>query len=226
MMPAPVFADRAFLLTCLVGGALVVVGCVLPTIEIGTGAFIGAGNEQVGFDYNRTLRFATYLTPGSLLFPLGGVALVLIALAGLRRGSHPALVLVAAAISAAFLGQLIRIDEELQWADGVGVVGCDAGDLESCAPFVAPGVRDLQRDIRSRPEASRAGFELIDDNGRRARGRSGWPVLIWASIVLAVVTAYRAFLLVLRPAWAGVAVAICVLVVLLYLVAEALESLA
>ena len=56
--------DRSFWLACTVGGALVLAGCLIPTIEVGQGAYIGAGDAQQGFDYERTVRFAPYRRPG------------------------------------------------------------------------------------------------------------------------------------------------------------------
>jgi hypothetical protein len=122
MMPASPRTDRVFRLTCLVGGSLLVLGCALTTIEIGQSAFIGAGEAQRGFDYDRTVHFVTYPRPGSLLHLLGGIALVA---CGLPSRPRPAVVLVAAAISVAFVLQAPRISDELQWVNNGGVIGCE-----------------------------------------------------------------------------------------------------
>lgn len=224
MMPVTRPADQSFWLACAAGGVLVLVACALPTIEIGQGAYIGAGDTQRSFDYDRTIHFATYVRPGSLLFLLGALVLAVASVAGIRRGPHRLLVLVAAAVSIAFVVETIRIGDELRWGDG-GVYTCSEGTLERCVPFIAPAVRDLQADIRRSPEAREAGFELLEVEGYRARGKLGWWVILWSSIVLAGVTAFRAFMLFLRPLWAGVAVALCGLAVLVYLLLEAFENL-
>jgi hypothetical protein len=224
MMPGARAEDRRFWLVCAIAGVLLVLGCVLPTIEVGQGAFIGAGEEQRGFDYNRTFRFVTYFEPGALLFLLGGAGLIVLGLVGSVRGTRALLVVVAAVLSAVLVGEVVRIGDELQW-DDTGVYGCDE-PLEACVPFIAPAIRELQEDIQQRPEAADPEFELLARDGYRARGKLGWQVIVWTSIVIAAVTAFRAFQLALRPRWAGVAVALCGLVVLLVLFLRALEGLA
>jgi hypothetical protein len=89
MMPGARGQDRRFWLVCLAAGVLILVGCLLPTIEVGQGAFIGAGDTQRSLDYDRSIRFATYSEPGALLFVLGAIGLMLIAAAALVRGSTP-----------------------------------------------------------------------------------------------------------------------------------------
>ncbi len=224
MMPVTRSADRGFWLACAAGALLVLVGCSLATIEIGQGALIGADETQRSFDYDRTIQLATYVRPGSLLFLLGAIALATVSFAAMRRGSRPLFVLVAAAISIAFLVETIRIGDELRWSES-GVYSCDEGSLERCAPFIAPAVRDLQAEILRCPEARESGFELLAREGYRARGKLGWSLVLWATFALALVTAFRAFMLVLRPLWAGVAVAVCGLAVLAYLLLNALSNL-
>jgi hypothetical protein len=223
MMPGARTEDRRFWLVCLAAGVLVLLACALPTIEIGQGAYIGAGDTQRSFDYNRAVRFATYFEPGSMLYGLGALVLVLIAVVALVRGSNGLLVVMAALVSLAFVVEAARIGEELRWED-TGVFSCEEA-LEKCASLVAPAVRDLQEDIRRRPEAADPEFDLLDRNGYRARGQVGWWLLVWTSLVIAGVAAFRAFLLVLRPVWAGVAVGVCVLVGLVVLVLRSLENL-
>ena len=86
-------------------------------------------------------------------------------------------------------------------------------------------MRDLQADIRQLPESAEAEFELLDRNGYRARGEVGWWLILWTSVVAAGLTAFRAFRLLLRPVWAGVAVTICALVLLAVLLLRSLENL-
>jgi hypothetical protein len=216
--------NRGFWIACALGGALVLLGCVLPTIEVTQEAFIGAGEAQRGFDYERTVRFVTYGEPGALLFVLGGAALVLAAVLGFRRPRSPLLILAAAAVSVVFVVEVVRISDELRWDDDSGLYSCDE-PLERCVPFIAPATRALQAEIRRRPEAREPEFELLDRNGYRARGKLGWTLIAWTSVVLAGVTLYRAFLLVLRPVWAGVALLLCGLLVFAYLVLRSLENL-
>jgi hypothetical protein len=224
MMPGAQREDRRFWLACFVGGALVLAGCALPTIEIGTDAIIGAGDTQRGFDYDRTIRFLTYFEPGALLFVLGAASLIGIALAALVRGSSAVLVIAAAVVSFALVVEVARVSDQLRWTRP-GVYSCDEG-LEDCAPLVAPAVRDLEDDIARRPEAADPKFELLAGEGYRARGKVGWRLIAWASIALTLVTAFRAFRLVLRPVWAGLAVALGAAIFFFILLLKALEGLA
>jgi hypothetical protein len=219
-----VTADRRFWIVCALGGALVLTGCLLPTIEVAQEAIIGAGEAQQGFDYERTVRFAGYRQPGALLFLLGGAALVLLSIGALVRGSRTVLILAAAALSLAFVVETVRISDDLQWGDDEGLYACDV-PLERCVPFIARATRDLQDEIRQEPEARRPGFELLAENGYRARGKTGWSLILWPSIVLGCVTAYRAFLLILRPLWAGVALGVLALLTVAYLFLQGLEGL-
>jgi hypothetical protein len=169
------------------------------------------------------VHLATYARPGALLFLLGAGGLVLLALVGLRRGSRVLLVLAAAVLAVSFAAEALRIADELRWESNA-VYGCDE-PLERCVPFVAPAIRDLQDDIRRGPEARDPEFQLLDENGFRARGALGWWLVLWTSIVLAGVMLYRAFLLALRPVWAVVALGVCTLGVLAYLLLQAIEKL-
>jgi hypothetical protein len=219
-----VTVDQRLWLVCALGGALVLLGCLVPTIEVAQEAIVGAGDAQESFDYERTLRFAGYRQPGALLFLLGGAALLLLSAGALLRGSHTVLILAAAALSIAFVAETVRISDDLQWGDDAGLYACDV-PLERCVPFIARATRDLQDEIRRKPEARRPGFELLAEDGYRARGETGWSLILWSSIVLACVTVYRAFLLILRPVWAGVALGVCALLTLAYLFLQALEGL-
>src|SRR5262245_1771390 len=223
MMPGARREHRWFWLVCLVGGAVVLIGCVLPTIEVGQDVVIGAGDTQRGFDYDRTIRLLTYAEPGAVLFVLGGISLIGIAAAALARGSSAVLVIAAAVVSFALVVEVARVSDQLRWTSS-GVYVCEEA-LEDCAPFVAPAVRDLQDDIAERPEAADPEFDLSRD-GYRARGRAGWRLIAWASVVLALLTAFGAFRLVLRPVWAGVAVALGAAIFLFVLFVKALEDLA
>jgi len=216
--------DRWLWLACLVAGVLVLIGCALPTVEIGHDAIIGAGDTQRGFDYDRSVRFATYLEPGAMLFVAGAAGLVLLAVIALARGSTPVLVVAAAAVSFAVVVQVVRVTDELNWPDG-GVYSCEKPRLEDCVPILAPAVRDLQEHIGRRPEAAEPGFELLAGDGYRARGEGGWSFIAWSCAAAALVTAFGAFRLILRPVWAAVAVAAGALVFLAVLFLRALEGL-
>ena len=223
MMPGARKEDRWFWIACLAGGVLVLAGCALPTIEIGQGAFIGAGDTQRGFDYERTIRLLAYVEPGSVLFVLGGLAVVGLSVVGLVRGTSTVSVVAVAVISLVLLVQVVRVSDELRWQSR-SVFACERR-LERCVPFLAPAIRDLQQDIRSRPEARAPEFELLDSEGYRARGKTGWKLVLWSSAALALVTAFRALRLVLRPVWAAVVVSAAALAFLIVLVLRSLDGL-
>jgi hypothetical protein len=220
-----VTVDRAFWTACALGGALIVAGCFLPTMEVGQSASIGAGDAQRSFSYSETVRFADYRQPTARLFLIGGTALVALAVIALLRTSRlqPLLIVVATALSLVFFVAALRVDGQLPgfWDDVVGTVGCDP---ESCAPVAAPAMRDLNAEIRTTPEAQEAGFYL-DEGGFRTRERDGWLLIRWSSFALAALGLYRLFLFALRPVWAGVAVAACGLVTFVYLFLRGLSSL-
>jgi len=224
MMPGARRGDRWVWLACLAAGVLVLIGCALPTVEVGQDAIIGAGDTQRGFEYDRSVRFATYLEPGAMLFVVGAAALVLLAVIALARGSTPVLVVAAAVLSLALVIEVVRVADELDWPDG-GVYSCEKRRLEDCVPILAPAVRDLQAEIGRRPEAAEPGFELLAQDGYRARGKGGWSLIVWACVGAVLVTAFAAFRLVLRPVWAGVAVAAGALVFLAVLFLRALQNL-
>ena len=127
-------------------------------------------------------------------------------------------------LSLALVIEVVRVADELDWPDG-GVYSCEKRRLEDCIPILARAVRDLQADIGRRPEAAEPGFELLEQDGYRARGKSGWSLIVWACVAAVLVTAFAAFRLVLRPVWAGVAVAAGALVFLAVLFLRALENL-
>jgi hypothetical protein len=224
MMPGVRREDRVLWLACLAAGVLVLVGCALPTVEIGQDAFIGAGDAQRGFDYDRSLRFATYVEAGALVFVVGAAGLVLLAVIALAHGSTPVLVVAAAVVSFALVVQVVRVADELDWPEG-GVYSCEKPRLEGCIPILTPAVRDLQTDIGRRPEAAEPGFELLAQKGYRARGKRGWSLIVWASAGAALVTAFGLFRLFLRPVWAAAAVTACAFVFLAVLFLRALRGL-
>jgi hypothetical protein len=225
MMPGVRRQDRRFWIACLVAGSLVLLGCLLPTIEIGQGAFIGAGETQRSFEYDRVVRFSSYAEPGARLFLVGALALVLLAILGLARGSTAVLVLSAAVVSFVLVVQVARISPQLRWVRG-GVWSCNERPrLEDCAPFVAPAVRDLQSDIRGRPEAAEPGFQLLNRNGYRSRGKVGWWLIAWASAAAALITSFRALRLVLSPGWAALAVGVGAFLFLAVVFLRSLEGL-
>ena len=133
MMPGARRGDRWVWLACLAAGVLVLIGCALATVAVGQDAIIGAGDTQRGFDYDRSVRFATYLEPGAMLFVVGAAALVLLAVIALARGSTPVLVVAAAVLSLALVIEVVRVADELDWPDG-GVYSCEKRRLEDCIP--------------------------------------------------------------------------------------------
>jgi len=227
------WSHRLFWLACLAAGLVITVACFLPAIEFGDTAYIGAGDEQRSFVFNRSLTLAGYVRPGSLPFLVGGPLLTLAGLYGLARGTRAPAVVLVCAVSIAAAVQSLRIAAELQWTEiDSGVAVCGRADedrtLDECAPFLAPAIRDLQREVLARPIARDPEFGLLGgEDGYRARGLAGWRLLQPVVYLLAPWASYRLLRLrIQQPPIAFALVTLGVMVVLLVLFLRALEDLA
>jgi len=215
--------DAAFWGAVAVASAATLVASALPTFEIGLVAYIGAGNEQRGFEYTRELTLLHDLRPWSLAAIGAQLALLALAAAALVGGTRAWIVLVACAISLLGLRGVIDTEERLGWPEASGVVGYDE---PSAGRLLQPELDRLKRDARRSPEAASPEWELLGgEHGYRARGLVGWRVIERVAVALALLTTYRTFRLFLRPAPALVATAAAAIAVVLWLVVEAFRRL-
>ena len=193
--------------------------------EIGIGAYIGAGNEQRGFDYDRQLTLLIDLRPWSLLmFAATLVLLVTSATALIFRAIGPILVFLACAVALLSLRAVLGRGRPTRLA---GFRRCDrtrrterrraapAGDRRSSRPRGTPS-----------PEANERGWTLLGgEEGFRARGLDGWWLLLRLTIVVSVLTAFRVSRLFLPP-WSAVALtAVGTFVVFVWILLQALGGL-
>jgi hypothetical protein len=197
-----------------VAAAVLVVACLLPTFEIAIEAYIGGGDAQRGFRYNRELTLAFDVGwPGPLAL-VGGLALVAAAVAGIAVGSRAWLV-VASFLLAAALGVLVfdTEDKRLFWAGDGGVIGYES---PHGGPLLQPPLDDLKADARASPEARDPGWELGGgEHGFSSRGLAAWRVFLWSTLALLWLTGYRLARLAFRPwmsVWLVLAVTAAVLV--------------
>jgi hypothetical protein len=186
--------DRGFWLACVVGGVVVFIACCLPAVEIGQGGFIGAGNSQQSFDFNRKITLITYVRPGTFIYLVVAVVLVAAGIYGLVRGSMLLAGIVCAALVAGLTHNAFATDHLAnRWGDGTGVYGCDSSLSECAGGYLTPAIRDLDRDILRSPTGQRPGFELLDANGFRSRALVGWNLLLVTLWVLTPLALFRLF---------------------------------
>jgi hypothetical protein len=180
-----------------VAAAALVVACFVASLEIAISAFIGAGNEQRGFSYERELALAFDVGwPGPLAL-VAGLALVAAAVTGIVVGSRPWLVVASFAVAVA-LGLLVfdTEDQRLSWA-GPGVVGYES---PHGGPLLQPALDELQAEARASSEARNPGWELTGgEHGFSSRGLTAWRVFLWSVLALLWLTGYRLSRLALRP---------------------------
>lgn len=170
-----------------VAAAALVVACFVASLEIAISAFIGAGNEQRGFSYERELALALDV----------GLALVAAAVTGIVVGSRPWLVVASFAVAVA-LGLLVfdTEDQRLSWA-GPGVVGYES---PHGGPLLQPALDELQAEARASSEARNPGWKLTGgEHGFSSRGLTAWRVFLWSVLALLWLTGYRLSRLALRP---------------------------
>jgi hypothetical protein len=177
--------------------AALVVACFVASLEIAISAFIGAGNEQRGFSYERELALAFDVGwPGPLAL-VAGLALVAAAVTGIVVGSRPWLVVASFAVAVA-LGLLVfdTEDQRLSWA-GPGVVGYES---PHGGPLLQPALDELQAEARASSEARNPGWKLTGgEHGFSSRGLTAWRVFLWSVLALLWLTGYRLSRLALRP---------------------------
>jgi hypothetical protein len=165
--------------------------------EIGIGAYIGAGNEQRSFDYDRELTSLTDLRPWSLLMVAAALLLLVTSVTALIWGNRPILVFVACAVALLSLRAALDVDDRLGWPGSGGVIGYEE---PKGGPLLQPAIDELKADARRSPEAGEPGWTLLgDEYGYRARGLDGWWLLLRLTIVVSVLTAFRVSRLFLRP---------------------------
>ena len=216
--------DRVFFASSAVAGGLVLLGCVLPTWTVGLDAAVGAGEEQRAYNFDRDLHAITYGEPGSLVFPLGGIALGALGIVGLAR-PHRWVVFAVAGVATVLSVQAIRTTDYLRGGDEPGVYTCEAERLDDCVGFLAPAVRDLRAEILRKPIAQEPEFLGSGERSYRSGGRSGWTLMGWTIAVFSFVAWFRAALAMTgRVGVAFAVVGVIGLVVLLYLFAKLLEA--
>lgn len=135
-----------------VAAAALVVACFVASLEIAIEAFIGAGNEQRGFTYERELALASFDVgwPGPLAL-VAGLALVAAAVTGIVVGSRPWLVVASFAVAVA-LALLVfdTEDQRLRWAGPGGVIGYES---PHGGALLQPALDELQAEARASSEA-------------------------------------------------------------------------
>ncbi len=222
-------AARACWAACAAGGLLVVTGWFVPGASLYLNGYIGAGASQQGFDFHRTISFASQHSWTSIALPAAGLAILLVAARGLASPRAQPLFVVVAGIAAA---ALIHFERAANFTPGHeregGVYACDratAEDPGACAgPLLRPALRDFSADIRAGPVGSREGFVLQD--GYRAARRAGPNELEWGLIAVLLVAGYASIRLVVRRWWVAVLLLVAAtLVVLLWLFLQALSGL-
>jgi hypothetical protein len=182
--------------------AALVAACLVPSLEIAIGAFVGAGDEQRTFRYERSLTLAFDAGwPGPLAI-VCGLALVAAGLTGMVKDSRIWLVVASFAVAVA-LGLLVfdTEDQRLQWAGASGVIGYES---PHGGPLLQPALDDLKAEARASPEARDPGWELTaGEHGFSSRGLAAWRLFLWSTVALLWLTGYRLARLALEP-WVSV----------------------
>lgn len=196
--------------------------CWRPAFEIGLSAYVGAGDDQRGFDYERKLTPLTELRPWSLLIAAAALLLLMTSIAALVWGNRPILVFLACGVTLLTLRAAIGVDEALDWSDG-GVIGYEE---PNGGALLQPAIDELKAAARLSPEAQDPGWELVGgEHGYRARGLDAWWLLLRLAVVASILAGYRAFRLLLRP-WPAVALtAVAALGGLVWLIVRGLSGL-
>lgn len=185
---------RAFWVACAVTGALVLVSCVLPLARIGL--------EGGDLHPRETIRMLTLGTAGSIGVIAAGLALVGVAVAGLRFGARgPAILALVAAVVAFSQGER---SAAYSTPDG-GILCTDhqVSDGDCGGPVFGPELADLY--ARQAPPPTTADAQA-EELGYRADPRSGLWLLFGAPVPLIFWAAYRAARLRIRSR--GIAVAL------------------
>jgi hypothetical protein len=205
-------------------GAAVVVACFLAGFEIAIEAYIGAGDAQRGFRYERELTLAGDLRPLGLLPLAGGAALVAAGIAGVVLGSRTWLVVASFVVAVALALLVFDLeDRRLEgWSDS-GVIGYES---PHGGPLLQPALDELNADARASSEARQPGWTLLGgEHGFRARGLEGWQLFLRSALALLWLTGYRLARLHFRP-WASIWLVLgATAAILVWLVLRALSGL-
>ena len=168
------------------------VACWRPAFEIGLSAYIGAGEDQRGFDYERELTPLTNLRPWSLLIVAAAMLLLVTSVAALVWGNRPILVFLACGIALLSLRAALDVDDRLVWSEGSGVIGYDE---PSGGPLLQPAINELKVDDTPFPggPGPAAGNCWAARTAYRARGLDAWWLLLRLAVVASLLAAFRAF---------------------------------
>src|SRR3954452_11458702 len=181
-----------------IAAAVLTLSCFAPSLKIAIEAFIGAGDEQRGFRYERELAIALDGGWPGPMAVVAGLALIAAAVVGILIGSRLWLVVASFAVAAA-IGLLVfdTEDQRLRWAGDAGVVGYES---PHGGPLLQPALDDLKADARASREAQRPGWELTGgEDGFSSRGLKAWRLFLWSALALLWLTGYRLSRLALRP---------------------------
>ena len=206
-----------------IAAAALVVSCFVPSLKVAIEAFIGAGNDQRVFRYERELALADGGWPGPMAV-VAGLALVTAAVTGILVGSRPWLVVASFAVAVA-LALLVfdTEDQRIDWAGHAGVVGYES---PHGGPLLQPVLDELQAEARASPEAHRQGWELTGgEDGFSSRGLTAWRVFLWSALALLWLTGYRLCRLALRPFASVSLVAAATVVIFVWMVIRSLMHL-
>lgn len=207
-----------------VAAAALVVSCFVPSLKIAIEAFIGAGNEQRGFRYERDLAIAVDGGWPGPMAVVAGLALVAAAVTGIVVGSKPWLVVASFVVTVA-LALLVfdTEDQRLEWTGHAGVVGYES---PHGGPLLQPALDELQAEARASREASRPGWELTGgEDGFSSRGLTAWRIFVWSALALLWLTGYRLSRLALGPLASVSLVAAATTVILVWMVIRSLKGL-
>jgi hypothetical protein len=221
---------RAYCAACAVGGLLVAAGWLLPGAALHLSGYIGAGDSQEGFDFDRTISLASVHSWRSLLLPAAGLGIALLATAGFASPRARPLFVVVAGVAAA---ALIHFEQAAKFtgsddSEG-GVYACDRATSEdpgACSgALLRPALRTFAADVRSSAVGRRRGFVL--QGGYRAEQRAGSRMVEWSLVALLLVAGYASIRLLVRRWWVALlllaAATIFVLAWLLWLALNNLE---
>jgi hypothetical protein len=173
-------SDRTFFAICGVAGALILLGCALPTFRLHLDAAVGAGESQQVFDYYRDLHLATYGEPGARVFMLAGIAFLAAGVLGTRRPAWWLVVAVAAVSLTAFVQTVRTVDYAERSSKSVG--------------YLAPALEDFRAEVLRKPEARLP--EYYGPGRGSIRKLAGWKLVGWSVAILSLVAWFRTLLLV------------------------------
>jgi hypothetical protein len=181
-----------------IAAGVLIVSCFVPSLKIAFGAFIGAGDEQRSFRYERDVAIAVDGGWPGPLAVVAAVLLVAVAVTGILVGSRPWLVVASFGVAVAIALLVFDTeDQRLYWAGRAGVV---AYESPHGGPLLQPALDELKAEARSSREAQRPGWELTGgENGFSSRGLEAWRLFLSSSLALLWLTGYKLSRLALRP---------------------------